>query len=113
MSYDIAVSVMCGFPLMAPTAVIYVKSFKMLVEICRSFLYRDMYFYGLGCRIYFSDGTVKIYDILGGKMSKIGRGVIGSIGRNCCILNVRLVFPESLEIIVPIPIENSVRRIVW
>jgi len=75
MSYDIAVSVMCGFPLMAPTAVIYVKSFKMLVEICRSFLYRDMYFYGLGCRIYFSDGTVKIYDILGGKMSKIGRGV--------------------------------------
>ena len=40
-------------------------------------------------------------------------GVSGSIGRNCCILNVRLVFPESLEIIVPVPIENSVRGIVW
>ena len=50
MSYDIAVSVMCGFPLMAPTAVIYVKSFKMLVEICESFFVWRHVFLWFGLR---------------------------------------------------------------
>jgi len=48
----------------------------------------------------------------GGEMSKIGRGVRFD-WEKLLYLNVRLVFPESLEIIVPIPIENSVREIVW
>jgi len=38
---------------------------------------------------------------------------LGSVGRNCWILNVRFVFAESLEVTVPILIRNSVRGIIW
>lgn len=40
-------------------------------------------------------------------------GVLGSVGRNCWILNVRFVSVVSFEVIVPILIRNSIRGMIW